>query len=839
MFYDNTLNLKQELGGSKIKQGDFGSVLSFILLDGNNSYIDELNQKTASISLCTDDKILYVTTATINNSTVEFKIDKAIPVGVYYVEIKVDNYIFPSDRSTIISIEQGATVYDLKDLIPNYDVSMTLTDILNKLNVKDGQVVDLQNKMNAIYSNALSDHAEILNARGGQSSLDSRLDEIETKESEDYKSLNNKIINFQNYGIKGVLASLSEIQSKYPSGSTSIFVANDNKHWYFWNGSSWLDGGAFNSYALGQNEVLSSNLDLRSIKLDFDLVENHDATLKAKYIDNSTGNAVDFGNTDTSNYTATDFIPIPLGTSIIEHGYGIAGVGPSGWALYDANKTYISGSFRSIIAIPDNARYVRFTNYDPTLARTANKVRFISFSREQSKNSTLFSKTKTLVFDNVGKYVDVINQNGVVTTFADNKYAISTDNEIPYGTTIIETTAFYGGAIAGWIVKDSFGNIILKGQASKFAVPENAKTISITDYNTALTHDNLTITFTSQGHINVNGLGNMQQSLRFMNNYYIDVTNGSYLSNASNIYGATDFIAIPFGTEEILTNTDLLTYGTAGYALYDCNKKFIYGERSVDIKMFNNARFIRLSDYNAGGTHWNKVVTFKGPLKTSSNPFANKKIGFLGDSITYGYDPVKNDGTKMQNPWPEQVGKMLGFEYYENKGVSSSVLSASFGRVDALTMSKYYVNLRDDLDFVFVMGGINDVWNNLPLGKMGDTEDTTIYGALDVLIKKLLVKFPASSGKKIIFSNYCNWDQVPHIRQDMEWNDFLRAIDDVCGKYGIPVCDMSKEVGISAYSDTDYYYWNAQNGYHDAHPKQVGADVIAKYVANWLRNNFS
>ncbi|SUO90948.1 hypothetical protein [Streptococcus uberis] len=193
MFYDNTLNLKQELGGSKIKQGDFGSVLSFILLDGNNSYIDELNQKTASISLCTDDKILYVTTATINNSTVEFKIDKAIPAGVYYVEIKVDNYIFPSDRSTIISIEQGATVYDLKDLIPNYDVSMTLTDILNKLNVKDGQVIDLQNKMNAIYSNALSDHAEILNAKETFATLDSRLDGIEQKEATDVSNLNNKI----------------------------------------------------------------------------------------------------------------------------------------------------------------------------------------------------------------------------------------------------------------------------------------------------------------------------------------------------------------------------------------------------------------------------------------------------------------------------------------------------------------------------------------------------------------------------------------------------------------------------------------------------------------------
>ena len=138
------------------------------------------------------------------------------------------------------------------------------------------------------------------------------------------------------------------------------------------------------------------------------MIENHDASLLAKYIVNSNGNAVNFGNTATSNYTATDFIPIPLGTSIIEHGYGIAGAGPSGWALYDANKTYITGSFRSIIAIPDSARYVRFSNYDTTLARTANKVRFISFSREQSKNSTLFSKTKTLVFDNVRKYVDVV-----------------------------------------------------------------------------------------------------------------------------------------------------------------------------------------------------------------------------------------------------------------------------------------------------------------------------------------------------------------------------------------------------------------------------------------------
>lgn len=255
MFYDNTLNLKQELGGSKIKQGDFGSVLSFILLDGNNSYIDELNKKTASISLCTDDKILYVTTATINNSTVEFKIDKAIPVGVYYVEIKVDNYIFPSDRSTIISIEQGATVYDLKDLIPNYDVSMTLTDILNKLDVKDGQVVDLQNKMNAIYSNALSDHAEILNAKETFATLDGRLDAIEIKDTDLQSQINtnkNSISN-TNTRIDNLVATAGNGNS---SELSDIRVGFDGLT-YQTAGSAVRENDANNRYDI---DIIASNL---------------------------------------------------------------------------------------------------------------------------------------------------------------------------------------------------------------------------------------------------------------------------------------------------------------------------------------------------------------------------------------------------------------------------------------------------------------------------------------------------------------------------------------------------------------------------------------------------
>ena len=46
---------------------------------------------------------------------------------------------------------------------------------------KQTDLDDLQTKVNAIYSNALADHTEIVNSRGGQSSLDVRLDGLDAK----------------------------------------------------------------------------------------------------------------------------------------------------------------------------------------------------------------------------------------------------------------------------------------------------------------------------------------------------------------------------------------------------------------------------------------------------------------------------------------------------------------------------------------------------------------------------------------------------------------------------------------------------------------------------------
>ena len=147
MFYFNTLNLNQVSGGNKVKQGDFGSTFSYNLADEKSRELDVFDKKTAYINLVLNDNIVFTTTAIVDKSTVTFHIDKAIPTGLYFLEIKVDNYIFPSDRQTVILVTAGSVAYDLKDLVPNYDTNMTISSILSDLSQKGIDITNLKSRL--------------------------------------------------------------------------------------------------------------------------------------------------------------------------------------------------------------------------------------------------------------------------------------------------------------------------------------------------------------------------------------------------------------------------------------------------------------------------------------------------------------------------------------------------------------------------------------------------------------------------------------------------------------------------------------------------------------------
>ena len=202
MFYFNTLNLNQVSGGNQVKQGDFGSTFTYKLADEKNQELDIFDQKTAYVNLVLNNNIVFTTTVIVDGSTVTFNIDKAIPTGLYFLEIKIDSYIFPSDRQTIILVTAGAVAYDLKDLVPNYDTNMTIAGILSDLSQKGIDITDLKSKMNVIYNNALADHAEIIQARGGLPSLDARLDGLDLKDTDLQNQINTNKTSITTTGLR-------------------------------------------------------------------------------------------------------------------------------------------------------------------------------------------------------------------------------------------------------------------------------------------------------------------------------------------------------------------------------------------------------------------------------------------------------------------------------------------------------------------------------------------------------------------------------------------------------------------------------------------------------------
>lgn len=208
-----------------------------------------------------------------------------------------------------------------------------------------------------------------------------------------------------------------------------------------------------------------------------------------------------------------------------------------------------------------------------------------------------------------------------------------------------------------------------------------------------------------------------------------------------------------------------------------------------------------------------------------------QSIGFLGDSITFGYNP-ENNGEQMSNPWVNQVGSSLGFETINNYGVSSSTISTKASDPDWDVKRNPMVNrvagMDESLDLIGVLGGINDFWLNVPLGKFEDRTSETFYGALHILYSSLAGKY---AGKRL-FIITCLDSSVKN-PSGVSLSDWVKAQRDVATYYSIPIFDLNTESGISTKIEAQ------KNLIPDGlHPSQQGADIIGGKITAFIKSNF-
>ena len=213
----------------------------------------------------------------------------------------------------------------------------------------------------------------------------------------------------------------------------------------------------------------------------------------------------------------------------------------------------------------------------------------------------------------------------------------------------------------------------------------------------------------------------------------------------------------------------------------------------------------------------------------------NKKIGCLGDSITFGAG-----GTS----WVTRLKELTGCKYAINYGVSGTTIETNG---TGQSFVERYTNMADDLDLICVWGGVNDHhWTGTagrPFGNINSptTETNSFYGALKNLCEGLINKYP---GKTIMFiTPMKNRGYIAGGKTCYAWNepneigktltDYRNAIIEVCDYYSIPVLDLYSSSGISPMVNSQV---NELMPDH-LHPNTKGnLEVLAPKIASFMNN---
>lgn len=195
-----------------------------------------------------------------------------------------------------------------------------------------------------------------------------------------------------------------------------------------------------------------------------------------------------------------------------------------------------------------------------------------------------------------------------------------------------------------------------------------------------------------------------------------------------------------------------------------------------------------------------KYVVVPGGGGTVTSPWSGKVIDVLGDSnVAY-------------NKWQPLVAEELGCSFL-NHGVGGSKIAKPDSAASQISMcDDVRINALNTSADVWICGpwGTNDWAQNIPLGSITDTVNTTVYGALNIIAQKLRARAPT---KPIFWATPFNGDyDAPRSSAwvDGETNqygrvsDYAAAIRAVALRYGFPLIDLNATCGWTKFNSSNF-----------------------------------
>lgn len=232
-------------------------------------------------------------------------------------------------------------------------------------------------------------------------------------------------------------------------------------------------------------------------------------------------------------------------------------------------------------------------------------------------------------------------------------------------------------------------------------------------------------------------------------------------------------------------------------------------------------------------------------LETSGNILAGKKWVACGDSFTAG-GYSSNDGIDESiYKYQEGIytGKQITYPYIiglrnnmtiVNEAISGSCMGkpTTSNRTDYFSNTRYK-NIPSDTDYITLYFGINDDNFNTTVGTIDDTDNTTFYGAWNVVMEYLITNHPyAKIG--IIVTN----GSAPR---------FTEAIRNIAKKWGIPTLDLEMDYNVPLMIRAterpelcDKVIQLRRDAFKvsqtNTHPNVKAHEYQSTFIENWLRS---
>src|SRR5690625_3061938 len=239
-----------------------------------------------------------------------------------------------------------------------------------------------------------------------------------------------------------------------------------------------------------------------------------------------------------------------------------------------------------------------------------------------------------------------------------------------------------------------------------------------------------------------------------------------------------------------------------------------------------NRMVIRGNFYPDYRIEYGQTITMVDGL-TETNEYKGRTWVALGTSIT------------SRGEYVDKVTSTLGLNT-DNRGVGSGGITSHAGAGN--TTMQAVETIEDFKGIVSVELGAND-WGNCPLGELGDTEDSTWYGALDKVCRTITKRTSARpffiTSPRRVFQLGADFDEERR-RSVYEVNsfgfsyvDYCNAVKEVTQHYGIPVVDIPGDSGLGGYNN------NSETLIDHIHLSDIGGEIMANQIIKFLKHTFS